>query len=297
LIILELIAGTLIYLAWRYRRRSDSDRTADIKGHRGLEIAWSVIPSVLLLGLFIWGFTGFISASVPPKDALQIRVRAQKWIWSFSYPDAGIVTDELVVPVGKPVQVTLTSADVIHSFFIPAFRVKKDVLPNRYTVVWFQPSEIGEYDLKCAEYCGRDHSRMRAKVRVVSQQAYQDWLDSGGGMGGEGMPLAKIGEKLITRFGCVACHTTDGTRKVGPSFKGVFGHEVQLSDGTTVIADENYIRESIMDPQAKLVAGFGPLMPTFKGLCSDANVEAIIEYLKTLGAESGDHGDGQEGSK
>jgi len=288
---LALIFGIIVYMAVRYRRRGDGDRTSANEGNTKLEIIWAVIPSLIMIGLFFWGLKGFMNEAIPPSDSVLINVRAQKWVWSFQYPDDGIVSDELIVPVNKPVQLTMTSADVLHSFYVAAFRIKKDVLPNRYTVIWFNATEIGEYWIQCAEYCGKDHSRMRAKVKVVSQEEYQSWLDSGGGLGGEGVPLPVLGERLTAKFGCVACHSKDGSRLIGPSFKGIYGHQVELEGGESCLVDDNYIRESLMDPQAKLVKGFGPLMPTFKGLLRDQHVEAIIAYIRSLGPEEGHEGE------
>ena len=277
------IVGLTAYFAVKYRRRGPGQRTSGIKGNRRVEIIWSVVPSVLLVAIFAWGFRTYVKQSVAPGDAIDIRVTGQKWFWAFDYPRDGINTDELVVPVGRPVKLTMSSRDVIHSFYIPAFRVKKDVLPNRYSSVWFQADQLGEYHVFCAEYCGTNHSEMRAKVRVVTDQQYQDWIDSGGGLGGEGMSSAEFGALVYEKKGCNKCHSTDGSKMTGPSFKGLYGRTEHFTDGSTIVVDDNYIRESVMEPQKKIVQGFEPVMPTFKGILKDKMTDALVDYIKSLG--------------
>ena len=276
------IVGTTAYFVVKYRRRSDGQRTSGVKGNRRIEIAWAVIPSMLLLVIFAWGFRTYLRQSVPPGDSIDIRVKAQKWFWSFEYPRDGISSDELVVPVGRPVKLTMSSADVIHSFFVPAFRVKRDVLPNRYTVVWFQAEEPGTYDIFCAEYCGEGHSRMTGHVRAVTDFQYQEWIDSGGGMGGEGMSSVEFGKVVYEKKGCKSCHSIDGTRITGPSLLGIYGEPVTFSDGSSGVIDDNYIRESIMSPQAKIVQGYEGVMPTYKGMLKDKQIDALVDFIKSL---------------
>ena len=197
---------------------------------------------------------------------MEVKVTAQKWFWQFDYPDGAASTNELVVPTGVPVKLVMSSQDVIHSFFVPDFRVKMDVLPNRYTIAWFEATEPGTYDLFCTEYCGTGHSKMLGKVRAVSEPEFAAWVEQN----------SNIGQGIT-------CHTVDGSPLVGPSFKGVFGHKVKLSDGRTVTADENYLRESILKPQAKVVQGFQPVMPTYQSILKPREVDALIEYIKSLG--------------
>lgn len=279
------IVGATVYFVVKYRRRSAAQRTSGVKGNRRIEILWSVIPSILLLAIFAWGFRTYVKMSVAPGDSINIRVTGQKWFWAFDYPRDGINTDELVVPVGRPVKLTMSSRDVIHSFYVPAFRIKKDVLPNRYTQVWFQAEHTGEFHVFCAEYCGSAHSEMRARVRVVTDQQYQDWIDSGGGLGGEGMSSAEFGALIFEKKGCGKCHTVDGSKLTGPTMKGLFGRTEHFTDGSSQVVDDNYIRESIMEPQKKIVQGYEPVMPTFKGLLKDKQTDALIDYIKSLGEE------------
>lgn len=277
-----LVVGVALVFAIKYRRRTDGQRTSPVEGNRRLEILWSVIPAILFVVIFAWGFKGYLNQSVPPGDALEVRVTGQKWFWSYDYPEQGISTNELVVPVGTPVKLTMSSQDVIHSFYVPAFRIKRDVLPNRYTVVWFEAMSEGEYDVLCAEYCGTSHSQMLSKVRVLSEKEYSDWVESGGGLSGEGMSSVEFGERLVKVKGCTTCHSLDGSKNTGPSFLNKYGSEELLTDGSTVKVDDNYIRESIVEPATKVVQGYEPVMPTYAGKLTDKQINAIIDYLKTL---------------
>jgi cytochrome c oxidase subunit II len=228
------------------------------------------------------GFRGYMDMFNPPAGALDIHVIGQKWSWSFLYPN-GHMDDELHVPVGRAVQLTLASNDVIHSFFIPAFRVKRDVVPGRYNKLWFRPTQTGEYLALCAQYCGTKHSDMLARVVVHESGGYEQWLNQASDPFRTRTP-AEVGRMLITRR-CASCHAVDGKANIGPTFKGLFNHPVKLKDGSTVTAEENYIRESILTPNAKIVAGFEPVMPTFRGQLKDQEITAIIEYLKELAKE------------
>jgi cytochrome c oxidase subunit 2 len=277
-----LVVGVMVLFAVKYRRRREGQRTSPIEGHRKLEIAWAVIPAILLVVIFAWGFRDFVNLSVPPGDALEVRVTGQKWSWSFDYPREGINTNELVVPEGQPVKLILSSQDVIHSFYVPAFRIKRDVVPNRYTVTWFQATERGEYDVLCAEYCGTGHSSMLAKIKVVSDTDYQKWVDSGGGLSGKGMSSADFGKLLFKSKGCTACHSVDGSKLTGPSLLNKYGTKTVLSDGSQVLIDDNYLRESITQPNAKVVQGFQPVMPTFAGRLKEKQLNALIDYIKSL---------------
>jgi cytochrome c oxidase subunit II len=274
-----LVAGLLAYFVIRYRRRSPDDRTPHITHNNKLEAVWTLVPLALLMFIFFWGFRTYMDAAVSPGDALQIHVTAQKWLWQFEYPNGVRTVNELHVPLNKPVELIMTSKDVIHSFFVPTFRVKQDVVPEVYTRLWFEPTVPGLHRLECAEYCGKGHSEMMGKIFVDDPQKFDEWLATGGDVGKQ-MPLAQLGRMLYESRGCQTCHSLDGAPGDGPSFKGVFGHPVKLSTGQTVMADENYIRESIMYPQAKIVAGFGPIMPTFQGMLRDREIDALIEFVK-----------------
>lgn len=278
-----LITSLAVIFSIKYRRRKgEAPRlTPNLTSNIALEVAWVVIPVILVGILFVWGFKGFLRLSVVPKDALEIKVTGQKWFWSFSYPDGASSINELVVPAGKPVKLLMSSQDVIHSFYVPDFRIKHDVLPNRYSVVWFDAPQTGEHNLFCAEYCGTGHSTMIGKVKVLSEREYEEWLTSSLSSG-EGMSPAELGAKLYVSKTCTTCHSTDGRAMNGPTFLGIFGHAVALSDGSKVTVDENYIRESILNPQAKVVMGFQPIMPTFQGLMKDREIDALIAFIKSL---------------
>ena len=277
------VVVAMVYFAVKYKRREGDTRIIPrITHNTTLEIVWSVIPSILMLICFGWGFKSWMDLNVVPANALDVRITGYRWGWNFDYPVEGISPDDIVVPVGRDVKLTMSSKDVIHSFYIPAFRIKRDVLPNRYSVLWFNSDKEGEYTVFCAEYCGKDHSRMMRKVKVVSEAAYKEWVDSGGGQGGKDVPLSAIGEKVYKNKACISCHTLDGNRLVGPSFKGLYGAERKFSDGSTASADDNYIRSSITNPQAQIVEGYPGVMPAFKGILKDREIEGVIEYIKTL---------------
>jgi cytochrome c oxidase subunit 2 len=275
------IVGTMIYFVIRYRRRDPNQRTSPNSGNLRLEIAWSVVPAVLLVVLFVWGFREFMAFSAPPSGALDIRVTAQTWNWSFEYPE-GIESDKLVVPVDQPVKLTMASRDVIHSFYVPAFRVKQDVIPNRYTVTWFQATKPGTYDVLCAEYCGTGHSEMHTTVQVLSAEEYAEWVNKGGPLGEVESPIEK-GRLLFRIKGCNQCHSVSGEMKVGPPLDGKYGGTETLTDGSSVDIDDNYIRSSILEPNAQIVQGFSPKMPTFQGRIKDNELNWIIDYLKSIG--------------
>jgi cytochrome c oxidase subunit 2 len=273
----------MVYFIFKYRARDreHSEPVAAVADHNTvLEVVWSVIPLAIVTALFVWGFKGYMDLRIAPKDAREIHVTGQKWSWTFSYPN-GVVDGALHVPSGEPVRLILTSSDVIHSLFIPAFRAKMDAVPGRYTELWFEADRTGEFPILCAEYCGTGHSSMLTKVIVHPRGRYERWLDEQARKAASASP-AELGSKLYEQQGCQACHTIDGSPKIGPTLKGAFGREEKLTDGSTVTVDENYIRQSILEPQAKIVQGFAPSMPTYQGKLSDRELTAIIEYLKTL---------------
>lgn len=271
------IIGTMLYFVRKYGRDKQPYPTSQTHGSFAIEFAWSAIPAVLLLVMFVMGFSTYMKLQVPPSETYDVRVFARQWGWTFKYP-GGTQSDKLVVPAGKAVKLTMSSADVLHSLYIADFRVKQDVLPNRYSVIWFQADEPGVHDLTCTEYCGKDHSRMVKRVEVLPPNEFQDWIDSGGGLG-DLDPVA-LGEALYKQYACSACHSLDGTNMVGPTFKGLWGKQEPLADGTSVLVDENYIRESIYQPAAKIVKGFAPTMTPFLGVIPEAQIDPIIAFIK-----------------
>lgn len=277
-----LIVGLLIYFSVKYRRsKEDEIETVGPSHNSVLEMTWMIIPTIIVLVIFVWGVRGFLKMSVVPAEAMEVKVTGQKWFWSFDYPEGASSVNELVVPVNKPVKLLMSSKDVIHSFFVPNFRVKRDVIPNRYSVIWFEATQEGLFDLFCAEYCGSKHSQMIGKVRVISQSEYETWLETEVS-GGEGVSPAEYGAKLYKKKACITCHTIDGSANNGPSFLGVFGKQEKFADGSTGVVDENYIRESILVPNAKVVAGYQSIMPTYQGLLKDREIDALVAYIKSL---------------
>jgi cytochrome c oxidase subunit 2 len=271
------IFSAIFYFAIRYRRRSENELPRAIHGGMALEILWSVIPLGLTMVMFTWGASIYFNESRPPDNALDIYVVAKQWMWKLEHLGGQREINELHIPVGRAVRLTMTSEDAIHSFFVPAFRTKQDAVPGRYTTTWFTPTKAGKYHLFCAEYCGTNHSRMGGWVYVMAPRDYEAWL-SGGTSGGS---LAENGQKLFDELACGNCHKPDNSGRC-PSLTGLFGKTVQLAGGATVLADEGYIRESILQPQAKIVAGYGPIMPTFQGLVTEEGVTQLIEYIKSL---------------
>ncbi len=278
-----IVAGTLVFITkWR-RRKGDIAQLDTGPSHNSiLEAMWIIVPTLLVLVIFIWSFRTYMKMSIVPANAMEVKVTGQKWFWSFAYPEGGSSVNELIVPVDTPVKLLMSSQDVIHSFFVPAFRVKKDVLPNRYSIAWFEATEVGEYDLFCTEFCGTKHSEMIGKVRVVSYSEFQDWQEEAM-FSGEGMSMAEYGERLYVNKACLTCHTTDGTPANGPTWLGIWGTEEPLTDGTSVTVDENYVRESILNPRTKIVAGYQPIMPTYQGILSDKEIDALVAYIKEVG--------------
>lgn len=278
-----LIMGLMVYFVIRFRSRIGEPAAESATHNMPLEIVWTAIPLLLVIGIFVLGFRSYLALATPPQNAYEIQVTGQKWQWLFTYPN-GWVDKELHVPLNEPVRLVMTSDDVIHSFFVPDFRIKKDVVPGRYTKAWFEATEVGDHWLFCAEYCGTGHSDMITKVVVHAPGEFEKWLENAANIYKD-MPPAQAGAEMVKKFGCAMCHSIDGSSGTGPSFKDVFGHQMQMTDGSSVVADENYIRESIMDPQAKIVAGYQGVMPTFKGKIKDEQITWIIAYLKSLSTE------------
>jgi cytochrome c oxidase subunit 2 len=274
-----LIATLVVVFAVKYRRRSPTDVGAPITGSLSLELTWTIIPFCISMVIFAWGASVFFTLQRPPDETLEIYAVGKRWMWKFQHIGGQAEINELHVPVGRPVKVTFTSEDVLHDLFIPVFRVKADAIPGRYSTIWFEATQTGEFHLFCAEYCGTNHSGMIGRVVVMEPADYQDWLAGGG----SDLPLEARGEQLFQELACNTCHLGSGEGR-GPSLEQVFGSQVALTNGATVNVDESYLRESILNPQAKLVAGYGPVMPTFQGLVNEESVMALIEYVKTLDA-------------
>ena len=281
IILLIGITFAIIYFAWKYRRRSENDVTPVITHNSYLEITWSVIPLILVMIVFGWGLSGYVNLTTPPDDAYEIRVVGKSWLWEFHYETGHVSVNELHVPVNRPVKLVMISDDVLHSLYIPDFRVKMDVLPNRYTQLWFEATVVGESVVFCTEYCGSAHSNMLATAYVHTQEEFETWLEIAGSADDDMDPV-ELGEQLVTRNACDTCHSSDGTRLQGPTFQGLFGSERTMEDGEEVTADENYIRESILDPNARITRGYQPVMPSYAGTLNDRQIDAIIEYIKTL---------------
>lgn len=275
-----LLAGTILTFIVRYRRRSEDELPVQLEGSNRLELAWSILPLGMFMVFFFWGASIYLNNSQPPSNAMQVYVVGKQWMWKFEHEEGQQEINELHVPIGRPIKLVMTSQDVIHSLFVPDFRIKQDVLPNRYTVMWFQATKIGRYRIFCAQYCGTEHAQMTGYVQVMDPAAYQDWL--AGGANAAQSPAAS-GQKLFEQFGCASCHRPDG-RGPGPSLAGVFGAPVNLEGGGTAVADENYVRESILDPTAKVVLGFKPIMPSYRGRLTDEQLFDLIAFVRSIGS-------------
>ena len=280
-----LIAGLIIVFMIRYRRRPGVDYVPETHGSLLLEGLWTAIPFAIAMTIFFWSASIFATIHRAPADAIPIDVVAKQWMWKIQHMEGKREINELHIPVGRPVRLTMTSEDVIHSFFVPAFRVKQDAVPGRYSSLWFEATTPGEYHLFCAEYCGTLHSGMIGRVVAMEPAAFEAWL-SGLQPGEANVPPAVAGESVFRAQACGTCHRADGSGQ-GPSLAGIFGRPVTLESGETIVADEGYVRESIVNPQAKLVAGYKPVMPTFQGLLSEEDVMRLIAYVKSLKAEGG----------
>ena len=275
-----LIAGLIVYYAVKFHRRSPDAVGARIHGGMVLEVTWTVVPLLITMVIFVWGASVYFAMAHPPDETLNIYVVGKQWMWKFQHLDGQREINELHVPVGRAVKLITTSEDVIHDFFVPAFRVKADVLPGRYVTIWFQPTRPGRYHLFCAEYCGTRHSGMIGEVVVMEPNEYETWLSGGAAEGS----LASAGAKLFQDLACNTCHRRDAQGR-GPVLEGLFGKSVTLQSGETVTVDEAYVRESILTPSAKITAGFQPIMPTFQGLVTEEQLLALIEYVKSLQAQ------------
>ena len=277
-----IVVVCVTYFAIKYRDDTGERVGAPITGSMPLELGWSLIPFFIAIGIFVWASVVFFHIVRAPDQTLEVYSTGKRWMWRFQHIDGQREINQLHVPVGRPVKVTFTSEDVLHDLFIPAFRVKADAIPGRYSTIWFTATKTGEYHLFCAEYCGTNHSGMIGTVYVMEPDEYQAWL-SGGGTGGS---MSARGQDLFQQLACSTCHLSNGTGR-GPSLVGVFGSQVKLNTGQTVVADDTYVRESILTPQAKIVNGYGPLMPTFQGLVNEDALASLIEYVKSLSTNKG----------
>ena len=278
-IMTALIFIAVAVLAIKYRRVPGRE-AQQIEGSTILEISWSVIPFFVMLTFFVWGAVIFFEERTPPADATEVYVVAKQWMWKIEHIEGQREINELHVPTGQNIKLIMTSQDVIHSFYVPAFRIKQDVLPGRYTTLWFKATQPGTYHLFCAEYCGTNHSGMGGDIVVMEPQDYAQWM-----AGGPAAPLQETGKQLFGELGCATCHRSDIQGR-GPSLENVYNTPVLLEDGRTVVADDNYMRESILNPTAKIVKGFNPVMPTFQGLISDEQLNALVAYVKSLAQPS-----------
>lgn len=305
------ITAAMLYCMVRYRRsKSDPEKTPYIEGHTPSELGMSVVLFIIVMVIFYWGWVDYKKILTAPAGAMEINVTARQWAWQFEYTNGRKMLGELVVPAGRPVRLLMSSNDVLHSFFVPNFRVKQDIVPGAYTTLWFEAPEVGEHPVYCAEYCGTAHSKMLATLRVIDADEYAQWqmkweygqkLGIGEAEAAEATPadstaapaadgaapaagedLATRGKRAFAEKGCNACHSITGESVVGPTVKGLFGSEREFVDGATATADENYLRESIMDPQQHVVKGFQPVMPTFRGTLTDDDTNALIAYIKSL---------------
>jgi cytochrome c oxidase subunit 2 len=275
-----LIAGLIVFYAVRYRRQAPNEIGTPMRGGMILEITWTVIPLLITMVIFVWGASVFFAQQRPPDETINVYVVGKQWMWKFQHLDGQREINELHVPVGRAVKLIMTSEDVIHDVYVPAFRAKADVIPGRYTSIWFEATKAGRYHLFCAEYCGTRHSGMIGEVIVMEPSDFQVWLSGGRAEGS----LAAAGQKLFADLACNTCHQT-GAAGRGPVLDGLFGATVSLQGGGTVTADEAYIRESILNPAAKIVASYQPIMPTFQGLVSEEQLLELIEYIKSLSTQ------------
>ncbi|MDP4199587.1 MAG: cytochrome c oxidase subunit II [Bacteroidota bacterium] len=275
-----LISAAILYFFVKYRRRSNSEIPRPIAGSIVLESTWSIIPLLISFGIFAWGANIYLTEYTVPNDALDIYVVGKQWMWKFQHPEGQREINELHIPVGKKIRFIMATEDVIHSFFIPAFRMKEDIVPgpSRYSTVWAEATQTGTFHIFCAEYCGTSHSGMIGWVTVMNDKDYQAWLSGGAATG----TMAERGAALFQQLGCITCHKSDGTGPC-PKLEGIYGKQQDLEGGTSVLADDSYVRESILSPTAKIVKGYKPLMPSFQGIVSEEQLQQLIAYVKSIG--------------
>jgi len=273
-----LIAGVIIFFVIRYRRRNPFEIPRPIEGSMKLETLWSVIPLLIAMSFFVWGANLFYRQYRPPGNALEVYVVGKQWMWKFQHATGQREINELHVPVGRRIRLIMATEDVIHDVFVPAFRIKADVVPGRYTTEWFEATKPGRYHFFCAEYCGMNHSGMGGYVVVMDPTEFENWLSGNANQ----MSPAAAGQQMFESLGCASCHGANAEGGRGPALLGVYGNNVALNNGQTVRADEGYVRESILNPQAKIVTGFGPIMPSFQGQLSEEQLLQLVAYVKSL---------------
>ena len=273
-----LISAVIIFFVIRYRRRNPSEIPRPIEGSTRLETLWSVIPLLIAMTIFVWGAKVYYTQYRPPKNAMEVYVVGKQWMWKFQHATGQREINELHVPIGRKIKLIMATEDVIHDVFVPAFRIKADVVPGKYTTEWFEATKPGRYHLFCAEYCGMNHSGMGGWVIVMEPTEFENWL---GGNANQMSPAA-AGQQMFESLGCASCHGANAEGGRGPALLGVFGSNVVLNNGQTLKADEAYIRESILNPQAKIVTGFGPIMPSFQGQVNEEQLLQLVAYVKSL---------------
>ena len=271
------VMGAMVYFAWRYRRRSADDRPEPVSENKVVEASWIIFPSILVAIVFVWGFKLFLEVGIAPPNTYEVNVTARRWSWSFTYPN-GVVSADLHVPVNRPIRLRMSSEDVIHSFFVPAFRVKADVLQGRYSYLWFEATRQDTFQVACTEYCGTSHSNMFSRVVVQSQDEFDTWLEEN--LDDGTMTPVERGARLYAQQGCQACHSLDGSAGAGPSFLGLAGSVRNFTDGSNAIADDNYLRTSIVNPSLQILAGYPPVMPGNYALLPEQDLDALVAFIK-----------------
>lgn len=279
-----VLIGVVVVGLCTWYRKCDDRKATQIEGSLLLELLWSGLPLVIVIGLFVWGTSLYVAMQKVPQDCVDMTVVGKQWMWKAQHPSGVRENQDLHIPIGQAIRLTMTSEDVIHSYYIPAFRTKQDVVPGRYTQMWFEPTKVGTYHIFCAEYCGTGHSRMVGKVTVMERADYERWLS-----GSTGEAPEVVGKNLFESMRCSSCHPVDpatkdigGAPPRGPLLAGIFGHEVELKGGGKQVVDIEYVRESILKPQAKVVANFEPVMPTYEGQLGEEQILALAAYIKSL---------------
>ena len=283
-----LIFSTIFFFMVKYRRRSPNERPAEIETFMPLEIAWTLIPTLICVGLFVWASSLYFENSRPPAASSEIFVVGKQWMWHIEHPEGVREINELHVPLNVPVKLTMTSEDVIHDFYIPAFRVKKDVIPGRYSSLWFQATKTGTFHFFCAQYCGADHAEMLGWVYVMTPSDYEAWLAGGT----RTVSMADAGEHIFSNLGCATCHASKGAGR-GPSLAGVYGKRERLKNGDTRVVDEAFLRQAIVNPNSLVLPNYPPIMPTFQGQVNEEQVLQLIAYVKSLGPELSEERNGK----
>ena len=273
-----LISVVVIFFVIRYRRRNPFEIPRPIEGSHKLETLWSVIPLLIAMSIFFWGAKVYFNQYRPPKNAIEVYVVGKQWMWKFQHATGQREINELHVPVGRKIKLIMATEDVIHDVFVPAFRIKADVVPGRYTTEWFEATKPGRYHFFCAEYCGMNHSGMGGYVVVMEPTEFENWLSGNANQ----MSAAAAGQQMFESLGCASCHGANAEGGRGPALLGVYGNNVVLNNGQSVKADEAYVRESVLNPQAKIVTGFGPIMPSFQGQLSEEQLLQLVAYVKSL---------------